>query len=132
MREVNARSADRSGLAIDVEVGPNRLRADEPIEQGGADTGPTPHEMLLAALGACTSMTLRMYARRKGWPLENAHVQVTGGAGEGAFRIRQLVRLVGPLDAGQRARLMEIAGRCPVHRTLTGTVAIATADAAEP
>ena len=126
MREVTAHSAAADGLAIDVGVGDHEMRSDEPIERGGTDTGPIPHEFLLAALGACTSMTLRLYAQRKGWPLEDAHVRVSGETGAAGFAITQQVRLDGPLDAAQRARLMEIAGRCPVHRTLTGEIAIAT------
>lgn len=132
MRDVIAKAAAESGLAIDVEVGPNRLRSDEPLEEGGTDTGPTPHELLLAALGACTSMTLRLYAERKGWPLTNAHVRVTGGSQGAGFAITQHVRLDGALDDAQRRRLMEIAGRCPVHRTLTGQIVLSTSPEIAP
>ncbi len=109
-----------------VQAGGHILRADEPAEQGGTDTGPTPHDLLLAALGTCTAMTLRMYAARKGWPLVDAHVSLTGERLETGYRIQETIALEGDLDAAMRARLMVIAARCPVHRTLAGTVHIET------
>jgi putative redox protein len=124
MREVTVRGESEDGLAMLGQVGEHVVRSDEPLESGGNDSGPSPHELLLTALGACTAITLRLYARRKGWPLKNAHVQVAAERLAGVFRIRETITLEGDLDAGQRARLMEIAGRCPVHRTLTGTVEI--------
>jgi putative redox protein len=114
------------------------LRADEPVEAGGADSGPGPYDFLLAGLGACTAMTVRMYAERKKWPLENAHVTLRHAkihaedcaecetkAGK-LDRIERIIRLDGPLDAEQKARLMEIADKCPVHRTLTSEIRIET------
>jgi putative redox protein len=114
------------------------LVADEPLEYGGTDEGPSPYEYLLVALGACTGMTLRMYAQRKGWELSEAVVRLShqkvhaedcdNCEGEES-RIDRFVReleLIGELDEQQRERLLEIAEHCPVHRTLTGEVRIET------
>jgi putative redox protein len=114
------------------------LRADEPVEVGGTDSGPGPYDLLLAGLGACTAMTLRMYAARKTWPLENAHVTLRHDKIHAADcadcetkagmldRIERVIRLDGPLDAEQKARLMDIADKCPVHKTLTSEIRIET------
>ncbi len=127
-----------SGFAQEVTVGGHRLAADEPVAAGGTDTGPSPYDLLLAALGSCTSMTVGLYARRKGWPLEAVRVRLRHAkihaadcedceTKEGKLdRIERDVELVGPLDAEQRARLLDIAGKCPVHRTLTSEIAIVT------
>lgn len=130
--------AGPSGLAADVRAGRHLLRADEPEPDGGTDTGPNPYQYLLGALGACTCMTLRLYADRKGWPLEGTEVRLahdrlyaedcadcetkTGRVD----RITRAVALTGPLDEAQRQRLREIADRCPVHRTLTSEIRIET------
>ena len=113
-------------------VGGAQFLADEPEEAGGLGSGPTPYDLLSAGLGACTAMTLRMYADRKGWPLERTRVTV--GHARAADRtprdvFSRQVAMTGALDPNQRARLMEIAGRCPVHRTLTEGAAIETTDA---
>lgn len=116
--------------------GSHTMIADEPREAGGGDAGPDPYSFLLAALGACTSMTLQLYANKKGWPLEKVEVSLTHSrihakdcetcsAKEGAIsRIERFISLTGPLSDEQRARLLEIAQRCPVHRTLTGEISI--------
>jgi putative redox protein len=129
---------DATGLAQEIETGRHRLVADEPVEAGGTDTGPSPYELLLAALGACTSMTLSMYARRKQWPLERVTVRLRHDkihakdcaeceTKEGMLdRIEREISLTGPLDAEQRERLLAIANRCPVHRTLVSEVDIRT------
>jgi uncharacterized OsmC-like protein len=129
---------DGTGLAQEIETGRHRLVADEPGEAGGTDTGPSPYELLLAALGACTSMTLSMYAQRKHWPLERVTVRLRHDkihakdcaeceTKEGMLdRIEREISLTGPLDAEQRERLLAIANRCPVHRTLVSEVDIRT------
>ncbi|MDF1729111.1 MAG: OsmC family protein, partial [Sulfitobacter sp.] len=120
---------DPKGFLQDVTAGPHHhTRADEPLAYGGTNRGMTPYGFLSAGLGACTSMTIRMYARRKGWPLAGVSVDVSHdkvhaqdaetGKGDKIDTWRRRIRLEGDLDAEQRARLLEIADRCPVHRTL--------------
>lgn len=111
-----------------VMVGRHTLRADEPESLGGNDAGPTPHQYLLAALGACTAMTVRMYARRKGWPLEHVEVRLRHGRlpEERAEIISREITLTGALDDDQRQRLLDVAEKCPVHRTLTGDLRLVT------
>jgi putative redox protein len=127
MREVTVGWA-AGKLAQDIEVAGHRLRADEEAANGGEDTGAEPHELLLASLGACTAMTLKMYAGRKGWPLDDVRVTLNGSHAGGTFTITREVQLTGVLDAEQRQRLLEIAGKCPVHKTLVGEIAITTSE----
>jgi putative redox protein len=119
-------------------VGAHVIRADEPVAAGGLDTGPGPYDLLCASLGACTSMTLRMYADLKGIPLERVSVELEHdkihaadcaecATREGKIdRIDRLITLEGELDAQQRAKLLEIADKCPVHRTLHSEILIKT------
>ena len=122
--------------------GRHHLLADEPVAAGGSDRGPGPYELLLMALGACTTMTLRVYADRKGWPLGRVSVRLRHRkihaedcadceTKQGMLdRIEREITLDGDLDAAQRKRLLEIADMCPVHRTLTSEVKIDTSQAA--
>ena len=127
MREVIVRSKEGK-FAQDITVGDHRILADEEKSAGGDDSGAGPHELLLAALGACTSMTLRMYAERKGWALRSVQVNLTGETVDGKFTIARHLTLDGDLDAEQRLRLSDIAAKCPVHRTLTRGAVVNTTE----
>jgi putative redox protein len=125
-----------SGLRQEVTAGRHALVADEPQSAGGTDAGPDPYALLLAALGACTAMTLRLYAGRKKWPLGEIRVELSHAHAYAedcvacdrpearVERITRTIVLSGPLDAQQVARLAEIARRCPVHKTLTAGVQV--------
>jgi putative redox protein len=131
-------SGSAAGFAQEIRAGRHRLLGDEPVSEGGTDTGASPYDLLLAALGSCTSITVGMYARRKQWPLESVTVTLRHSKVHAADcescetqpaqldHIDREVRLVGPLSEEQRARLLEIANKCPVHRTLTSRVDIQT------
>jgi putative redox protein len=119
-----------------ITAGNHTLTADEPRQAGGSDAGPDPYSFLLAALGACTSMTLQLYARHKGIPLEKVQVSLRNArihakdceicdSKEGKIeRIERYISLTGPLTDEQKQRLLEIAQRCPVHKTLTSEIVI--------
>jgi len=123
-------------LKQEIRAGRHKIIADEPLEAGGTDEGPGPYELLLAALGACTAMTLQIYARRKQWPLEKVEVSLSHDrihahdceeclTKEGKItRIERYISLTGALSDERKGRLLEIAQRCPVHRTLTSEISI--------
>jgi putative redox protein len=131
-------TGDALGFAQEIVVGSHRLTADEPIEVGGKETGPSPYDLLLAALGSCTSMTVALYARTKKWPLESVTVNLRHSkihaadckdceTKEGKIdRIEREIHFVGNLDSEQRKKLLEIADKCPVHRTLKSEIDIQT------
>jgi putative redox protein len=131
-------TADGTSLRQHLRDGRHELVADEPEAAGGTDAGPSPYELLLMSLGACTSMTLRLYAQRKGWPLEAVRVTLKHDrihaedcrdcetkAGK-IDRIDRAIEMTGPLSDEQRGRLLEIADKCPVHKTLTSEIKIVT------
>jgi uncharacterized OsmC-like protein len=140
--QTNTKSADvvvhgkASGFLQEVVSGAHHLQADEPVSAGGSDAAPGPYDYLLVGLGVCTSMTVGLYARRKQWPLENITVSLRHSrihakdceeceTKEGMLdRIETEIELTGSLSSEQRAKLMEIAAKCPVHRTLKSEINI--------
>jgi len=137
MSEVVVRGSG-AGFAQEITAGSHHFKCDEPVAVGGTDAGPSPYDLLLAALGACTSMTVAMYARRKGWPLESVTVHlrhkkiyvedaVASETRQALLdRIERDIHFTGALSEEQRARMVEIAEKCPVHRTLTSKIEIVT------
>lgn len=134
---VRASEADPRGFLQDIQSGPSHHTfADEPLAYGGTNKGMSPYGFLSAGLAACTSMTIRMYARRKGWPLDHVYVDVSHdkvhaqdaetGTRDRVDKFQREICLEGDLDADQKARLLEIADRCPVHRTLEGSSKVVT------
>ncbi len=133
-RQVVVRTQD--GYTTDILAGGHTLLADEPKSLGGSDLGPTPYGLLLASLGACTSITLRMYANRKQWPLqevkihlqhEKKHLEDSEDYESGKSKLDHItkeIELVGDLSDEQKTRLLEIADRCPVHRTLHSQIVV--------
>jgi putative redox protein len=126
----------RGSFRTEVEAGPHRFVLDEPADVGGAGEGPTPYDMLASALGGCTAMTLQFYAKREKLPLEGVDVTVTHDrqhakdcadcTTQSGFihRFRVEIKLLGPLDEAQRQKLLTIAGRCPVAKTLSAEIRI--------
>ena len=127
-----------SGFAQQIETGPHRLTADEPTDAGGNNTGPSPYDLLLAALGTCTSMTISLYARSRKWPLESVTVNLKHSkihatdcrdceTKNGKIdKIEREIHLAGDLNPEQQKKLLEIADKCPVHRTLHSEIKIET------
>ena len=129
---------DAKGFAQRIDIGAHHLVADEPVSYGGTDTGASPYDLILAALGSCTSMTIGLYARKRKWPLENISVSLRHSkihaqdceeceTKEGRIdRIEMEIHLDGQLSDEQRATLMGVAGKCPIHQTLTHEINIKT------
>ncbi|SEN02798.1 putative redox protein [Pseudorhodobacter antarcticus] len=131
--------ADPNGFLQDIHMGHHHLKADEPVSFGGTDLGPSPYQYLSAGLGACTAMTIRMYARRKGWPLAHVAVDVSHDKQHATDcdncdkdnkidTFTRVITLTGDLDADQRQKLIAIADKCPVHRTLEAQATIHTTE----
>ena len=104
----------------------HELTADEPERLGGADSGPAPFDLLISALGACTAITLTMYAEKKGWPLEGLDIRLEYLGGETPPRIERVLTPAGPLDEAQRARLADVAERTPVTLAIKNGVPVHT------
>lgn len=127
-----------AALLADVQAGRHTFLLDEPVEVGGQDRGPTPYDLLLSALGACTAITLRLYANQKQWPLETIEVRLRHQrvhaadcaaceqAGNTLEEVQKELRLVGPLSEEQRHRLEVISSKCPVQKTLSAGLRIVT------
>ena len=121
LREVHSTTA-AGAFGQQIAIGSHVLSGDEPREKGGDDTGPSPHELLLASVASCASMTAQAYATRKGLALQHVDARARGRHEDGVFVIECDLAFHGELDATQRARLVEIAGRCPVAKTLRGEI----------
>jgi putative redox protein len=124
---------------VDIRAGNHSLRSDEPVEFGGSDTGPTPYDLLLASLASCKAITMRMYAQRKGWALQEVEISMStrkvhakdcedceSDPEARVDIIETEIRLTGDLDQEQRKRIFEISEKCPVHRTLISETKIRT------
>ncbi|WP_198117196.1 OsmC family protein [Massilia rhizosphaerae] len=109
-----------------IEIGRHRILTDLGLDAGGEDSGPEPHDILAAALAACTTLTVNLYARRKGYPLDDVKVSIRHGQEGTAYVLHRTIEYVGALDDATKARLTEIANKCPVHKTLSGTIQITT------
>ena len=121
-------SGDSTGFSQVIQVGPHQLIADEPESLGGKDIGPNPYELLLSSLGSCTSMTVSMYARTKNWPLKSVNVQLRHHKDKvtKVDYIERDIQLIGDLSEEQHARLLDIANKCPINRTLKSEIEISS------
>ncbi len=119
-------SSGISNYMVNLNNGSNTLIADEPLENGGGNSGFAPVDLLLSSLAACTSITLKMYADRKKWMLEKVETEMQSGSNENGFEISRSIKLIGNLDEEQKARLLQIANICPIHKILSGSIQIKT------
>lgn len=131
--DVTEVTVNETGTPYRVEIsdGTHQWSGDEPVAVGGGDTAPTPMHLLCSSLGACTAVTVRMYAQRKQWPLESIQVRIsmnpTGKPEDGSTSLVRDITLRGALDDGQRERLLQIAQSCPTHKILSGSITIDSA-----
>lgn len=128
-RVSTANDSGHGGLQMLVGAGPARFVADEPVDNGGLGLGPTPHDLVAAGLAACTTMTLRLYVKHKGWALGAVHVAVShrrDPQATPADHFTRRITLTGDLDQEKRDRLIEIANKCPIHKLLTAGVSVET------
>lgn len=109
-----------------IEIGPHRFLTDVAPEFGGEGSGPEPHDLLAAALAACTTLTVNLYARRKGYALDEVQVSIRHGQEGAAYALHRTIRYVGGLNEEEKQRLTDIANKCPVHKTLSGQIQITT------
>jgi putative redox protein len=130
-RTVRAKIGDENYQVL-FDDGAHLWHADEPESLGGGNRAPTPNSLLLSGLGACTSITLKMYAQRKGWPLEDVHVILSLTTGKEGTTIDRKIQLHGELNDEQRERLLQIANACPVHKILTNPISVNTGLVAVP
>ncbi len=119
-------SASGRQLQHIIDIGPHRLLTDEPAEVGGEDTGPAPHDLLAASLGACTALTVTLYARHKGFDLQDVQVRIEHAQQGDAYVFTRHIHYVGTLDAPQRERMTAVANKCPIHKLLSGQFKIIT------
>ena len=113
-------------LQFQLHIGKHQILTDVPEAIGGDDSGPEPHDILAAALAACTALTVTLYAKRKGMALDDVQVAIDHGQQDGAYELRRHITFVGQLSEEERARLLDIANKCPVHKTLSGTIRVQT------
>jgi len=113
-------------LQTAIQIGKHTLLSDAAEALGGENSGPEPHDLLAAALAACTALTVTMYAKRKGMALDDVRVRIEHGQVDGAYELQRHIGFVGALSGEERARLLDIANKCPVHKTLSGAIRIST------
>lgn len=124
MQVTTTRGNDK--LQYKLQIGKHQLLTDAPEALGGDDTGPEPHDLLAASLAACTALTVTMYAKRRGMALDDVRVAIDHAQEDGAYVLHRHIEFVGALSQEERERLLDIANKCPVHKTLSGAIRIQT------